>query len=78
MKKGRLANTAWAVRSDGNGPAAQKPRAVIDCILLHGVASLLYKAEEGGVFMNMELGCGLGKVIPVGSLCGEAVSSSAH
>lgn len=53
----------------------QKPRAFIDCILLHGEASLLYMTEEGGVFMNMELGGGLGKVIPEGSLCREAVSS---
>lgn len=32
----------------------------------------------GGVFMNMELGCSLGKVIPVGGLCTEAVSSCTH
>lgn len=59
--------------SDGNTPAAQKLRAFIGCTLLHGEASLLCMAEEGGVFMNMELGCGLGKAVSVGGLCREAL-----
>lgn len=53
----------------------QQPRrsAFIDRTLLHGEASLLCVVGEGGVFMNMELGCGLGKAVSVGGLCREAV-----
>lgn len=53
----------------------QQPRrsAFIDPMLLHGEASLLCMAGEGGVFMNLELGCGSGKAVSVGGLCREAV-----
>lgn len=55
----------------------QQPRrsVFIDPSLLHGEASLLCVAGEGGVFMNMELGCDLGKAVSVGGLCREAVWS---
>lgn len=73
MKRGRLADPdgRTAVSADGNAPAARKLRAFIDCIPLRGEASLLCVAEAGGVFMNMELGCDLGKAVSVGGLCRE-------